>query len=186
MMTPILSLFQKWDALYQEGYDLSKSEKAVERDIVIMRRYERKIMALPTTCAADFAAKVIVFTSYGDFALQEDGTHDLIAEAKSLTSTEVRATISDPLLETINAYLDGLADFNANSPMDDDGANAYAAISYCPPLATLSQWTEPAKTREGALKALQIAIEDSGGVYGNEAADRMVKAAIGYLKGPSV
>lgn len=94
--------------------------------------------------------------------------------------------IKDPLLETINAYLDGLADFNANSPMDDDGANAYAAISYGPPLEKLSQWTEPARTRAGALKALQIAIEDSGGVYGNEAADRMVKAAIGYLKGLSV
>jgi len=91
--------------------------------------------------------------------------------------------IPDPLLDTINAFLAGLADFEANAPLDDDAANAYADISYGPPLAKLNQWTEPAKTRAGALKALEIAVEDSGGVHGCEAAERMIKAAIGYLKG---
>lgn len=87
----------------------------------------------------------------------------------------------DPLLEAIDAYLAGLDDFNKNAPELD--WEAYADRSFEPPLKVLSRWTQPAWTRQGALKALQIAMDDAHGVYGSEAAERMVKAAIGYLAG---
>ncbi len=87
----------------------------------------------------------------------------------------------DPLLEAIDAYLAGLDDFNKNAPELD--WEAYADRSFEPPLKVLSKWTQPAWTRQGALKALQIAMDDAHGVYGSEAAERMVKAAMGYLAG---
>lgn len=87
----------------------------------------------------------------------------------------------DPLLEAIDAYLAGLDDFNKNAPELD--WEAYADRSFEPPLKILSRWTQPAWTRQGALKALQIAMDDAHGVYGSEAAERMVKAAMGYLAG---
>lgn len=89
----------------------------------------------------------------------------------------------DPLLEAIDAYLAGLDDFNKNSPEDHDQAQAYAEVSYGPPLEVLCNWTQPAWTRQGALKALQIAMADSNGVYGSEAAERMIRAAMSYLAG---
>ena len=87
----------------------------------------------------------------------------------------------DPLLEAIDAYLAGLDDFNKNAPELD--WEAYADRSFEPPLKILSRWTQPAWTRQGALKALQIAMDDAHGVYASEAAERMVKAAMGYLAG---
>lgn len=89
----------------------------------------------------------------------------------------------DPLLEAIDAYLAALDDFNKNAPEDHDEAQAYAEVSYGPPLEVLCNWTQPAWTRQGALKALQIAMADSNGVYGSEAAERMIRAAMGYLAG---
>lgn len=89
----------------------------------------------------------------------------------------------DPLLEAIDAYLAGLDDFNENAPEDHNEAQAYSEVSYGPPLNVLCRWSQPAWTRQGALKALQIAMDDERGVYGSDAAERMVKAAIGYLAG---
>ncbi|MDL2401587.1 hypothetical protein [Rhizobium mayense] len=90
--------------------------------------------------------------------------------------------ISDPLLDAINAYWAGIDDFNLNAPEDDDGANAYAGVSYGPPMRVLEEWNEPARTLEGALTALKIALRDSKGVHGSDAAEKMILAAIGYLE----
>lgn len=106
----------------------------------------------------------------------------IIGSALMLPVAALPDEVNDPLLVAINAYLNGLADFKANAPLDDEGADEYADISYGPPLAALNVWDQPAKSREGALKALQIAISDSDGVANIEAADRMVVAAIGFLE----
>jgi hypothetical protein len=87
------------------------------------------------------------------------------------------------LLETIRAYQQGLDDFNKNSPRDQEGSEAYIDVSYGPPLALLDNWDKPAETREEAIEALRISLTDKNGVYGSDAADRMVEAAIGYLEG---
>jgi len=37
--------------------------------------------------------------------------------------------VRDPLVAAIAAFRAGMADYNANAPQDDDGGDAYAAIS---------------------------------------------------------
>jgi len=89
----------------------------------------------------------------------------------------------DPLLETIREYQDGLSDWIRNSPDDNDGAMAFSDVTYGPPLARLQQWNQPATTKEGAIAALKLAIDDDNGVRGMEAEDRLMKAVLGYLEG---
>lgn len=94
------------------------------------------------------------------------------------------SSVYDPLLDIIRAYKSGLADFKANHPRDDDKAiSAYADATYSPHLAALYRWDGPARTRDGAIAALRLSIEDAGGVAGCDGADRMVRAAIGFLEG---
>lgn len=90
--------------------------------------------------------------------------------------------IADPLLDAIMSYQAGLLDFRENSPDDDEDADAYAERSYGPHLNRLNDWDGPAVTRGGAIEALRISLTEVDGVYGSEAADRMVKAALGYLE----
>ncbi len=114
---------------------------------------------------------------FGSIKAQQD-----LISAKAKESILVDEGKSDPLVTAINAYLAGLDDFNANAPLDDNGANAYAGQSYSPRIQVLNEWDQPATSLQGAILALQIANRDSGGVYGCEAAERMVNAAIGYLE----
>lgn len=91
--------------------------------------------------------------------------------------------IVDPLLELIRAYKESFADFTENHPRDDDeGTDAYADATYAPHLANLYQWDGPAMTREGAIEALRLSVDDVGGVAGCDGADRMVRAALCYLE----
>jgi len=106
---------------------------------------------------------------------------ELISE-KAKEATLVDEGKKDPLVAAIKAYLAGLDDFNANAPLDNNGANAYAEKSYLPPMRVLNEWDQPATSLQGSILALQIANRDSGGVYGCEAAERMVNAALGYLQ----
>ncbi|TNM66482.1 hypothetical protein [Aliirhizobium smilacinae] len=105
----------------------------------------------------------------------------LVAAVTSHTTVST-ADIADPLLEMIQNYRRSLKDFNENAPHDDEGADAYGKRSWFPVLVQLNQWSEPAASLQGATEALRIAISDENGVYGSEAADRMVKAALGYLE----
>jgi hypothetical protein len=86
------------------------------------------------------------------------------------------------LLRTISAYQAGLDDFNKTSPEDDHAAAAYAEVSYGPHLDRLNRWDQPAESIAEATEALRISISDNGGVYGCEAADRMVKSALAYIE----
>jgi hypothetical protein len=91
----------------------------------------------------------------------------------------------DPLLQTIRSYQAGLEDFNENAPRNGtgDALNHYAEGSYGPYLKKLTGWDGPATTKEGAIEALRLALTDDGGVYGCEAADKMIQAALGFLEG---
>lgn len=89
----------------------------------------------------------------------------------------------DPLLSKIREYQRGLDEFNRLAgDLDNDECNALADRTYGPHLDHLSEWKEPATTFEGAMEALRISLTDDGGVYGCEAAQRMVEAALGYLE----
>lgn len=91
------------------------------------------------------------------------------------------AVAPDPLLQTIRLYQRGLLDFNALAVGDIDWSKV-ADETYGPHLQTLSEWDKPAATFEGAVEALRISLTEEDGVYGCDAADRMVRAAYAFLK----
>lgn len=95
------------------------------------------------------------------------------------------AIVSDPLLDAVKAYRAGLIQFNQMAASDNDDKlwEKYSSETYGPWQEVLNDWDEPAKTREGAIEALRSAISDEDGVYGTPAAERMIKAALGYLEG---
>lgn len=103
-------------------------------------------------------------------------------EMNEATNTTAAPPAPDPLLETIRAYQRGLADFNVKAVGDAD-YNLIADATYGPHLSTLTEWDHPAASFEGAVEALRISLTEEDGVYGCDAADRMVKAAYDFLKG---
>jgi hypothetical protein len=88
---------------------------------------------------------------------------------------------ADPLIDAIDAYRVGLADYNANAPEDDSGANAYAKTSYAQPLEVLVNWSAPATTRAGLVTALQFALEENG-LGDHLICDAMIRAALAFLE----
>ncbi|MGR9136872.1 hypothetical protein [Rhizobium leguminosarum] len=90
----------------------------------------------------------------------------------------------DPLLAVIRAYQQGYDDFNVNAPKtsDDSAVSAYVDASYGPHLARLNDWEGPAGSMEGAVEALRLALNDTGGVKDTEAGERMVAAALAFLE----
>lgn len=91
------------------------------------------------------------------------------------------ASTPDPLGETIAAYYAGLEDFYASAPEDDEGADAYAAISYAPPMEQIMAWTEPATSRHSAIAALRLVVSSLalGETY---VAAPMALAALGFFE----
>lgn len=87
----------------------------------------------------------------------------------------------DPLLETIRLYQRGLSDFNAQAVGDVDWSKV-ADATYAPYLQALTDWDKPAASLEGAVEVLRISLTEEDGVYGCDAADRMVEAAYAFLK----
>lgn len=98
-----------------------------------------------------------------------------------VTNTTAGPVAPDPLLQTIRLYQRGLSDFNALAVGDVDWSKI-ADETYGPHLQTLSEWDTPAATFEGAVEALRISLTEEDGVYGCDAADRMVRAAYAFLK----
>ena len=89
---------------------------------------------------------------------------------------------ADPLVDAIRAYRQGLIDFCANAPEDNAGCSALADETYVPHLTRLECWNEPAVSRDGAIEALRLALDEDRGVYNSDAADSMVRAALRYLE----
>ncbi|MBB2832301.1 UNVERIFIED_ORG: hypothetical protein GGD51_002430 [Rhizobium esperanzae] len=90
------------------------------------------------------------------------------------------AAAADPLLDAVAAFRSGMADYIANAPQDDAGANAYCLISWMPPHAVLANWTAPATTRAGAMAALRLAVDEDE-VGDSPLVGPMMRAALAYL-----
>jgi len=88
----------------------------------------------------------------------------------------------DPLLDAIRAFREGLADYNANAPQDDAAAEAYAEMSYVPPMAVLEEWEEPATTRRGALEALRLIAEENDDFAASPVVGPLLAAALAYFE----
>ncbi|PWI54797.1 hypothetical protein B5K03_08740 [Rhizobium phaseoli] len=91
------------------------------------------------------------------------------------------AVAADPLLDAVAAFRSGMADYNANAPQDDAGANAYCLISWMPPHAVLANWTAPATTRAGAMAALRLAVDEEE-TGDSPLVGPMMRAALAFLE----
>ena len=83
--SPIIELFQQWDALYVEGYVSPASDDNDEcsRIVLAMKELEHKIAALPALTARDLAAKLIALSTFGEYGLDHYQT-SVFADARAL------------------------------------------------------------------------------------------------------
>jgi len=79
----IQPLFQQWATTRTAASSGTEAEcdAAVDR----LTELEEQICALPSRSAADFAAKIVAWSSWGDFGLPEED-HPIWAEARALLS----------------------------------------------------------------------------------------------------
>lgn len=89
---------------------------------------------------------------------------------------------TDPILTAIDDLRAGMAEYNANAPVDDDeAANAYAEKTYRQPRRYLAAWDGPALTFAGAFAALKMA-KEADDSDDSEIVTVMLSAAIGYFE----
>lgn len=112
------------------------------------------------------------------------------ARARCLTRKAVLLplhSVSDPLLDAIKAFRDGMAAFNATgSDLSDDENNALFDVHVAKVQTALDEWVDPALTQEGAVEALRLAQEE-GALYENSPiVGTMVRAALGFMEANTV
>jgi hypothetical protein len=88
----------------------------------------------------------------------------------------------EPLVEAIDAYWEGFRLFENHGLDDNDEIDAYADVTYAPPLEVLDTWDRPAVTREGAIAALRFVVKEGEDFSPSDGVTAMVKAALGYLE----
>ena len=88
----------------------------------------------------------------------------------------------DPILDAVQAFRDGLADYSANAPVDDHLTGAYAQATYIPPMQTLQAWDQPIKTKQGALAALETAMDEAEQHDNGPVEAAMMRAVREFLK----
>ncbi len=98
------------------------------------------------------------------------------------------AASRDPLIDVIQAYRAGLADYEAfaRTSVTDEERDAYAERSYQPPMAVLDEWESPAASMAGAVQSLRLAVDQyelGGG--GDTITGNMLRAALGYFEQPT-
>ena len=71
------------------------------------------------------------------------------------------ATPVDPLLDLIAEYRRQMVDYDINCPNDSEGMDAYAGVTFLPPMRRIENWSEPARTAQGAREALRLALQES-------------------------
>jgi len=103
------------------------------------------------------------------------------AHSEPVCSLPLSAPVHDPLLHAVRAYQSGLDDFNRATGLSDEERDEFAKVSYAPPMAVLTDWTEPARSMQGAVEALRLAAEENAD-FGDELAGSMISAALAYLE----
>ncbi|MHA6686366.1 hypothetical protein [Mesorhizobium sp. A556] len=89
-LSPIMTLFREFEAKYEQAADLSVEQDVANGLLDECNSLEKRMLAAPSTSARDFAAKVIVFTRYGDFALDCAGDGGVLDEALALLEVSER------------------------------------------------------------------------------------------------
>ena len=91
----------------------------------------------------------------------------------------------DPLYEAIANYRLGDERFNLINENDwgkMGGQDQVIQNTYREPLEVLQNWTKPANSREGAMEALQLAVEEASLYQDSNIAGNMIQAALDFFK----
>lgn len=90
----LMRLFSAWDACDRAAWDVESDEQS---DAICdrMRQLETAMMAIPAATAVEFAAKLIVFTSYGDWM----PSREFIAEAARICGASRADALADATAE---------------------------------------------------------------------------------------
>jgi hypothetical protein len=108
----------------------------------------------------------------------------LAAAEMTVPKVGVSPTV-DPLLDAIRAYHAGMAAYNSISSEDWSlygGEEVVIEKTYGPPLEAIQQWERPATTRDGAIEALRLALEEASLFSAEDTVSRMLQAAITYFE----
>lgn len=92
---------------------------------------------------------------------------------------------ADPVLAAVQAYRDGNKAFEAIPSVDHQkhgGEEAVIAKTYGPPMRVLNDWDTPCRTREGAIAALQHALEEGDAFSCSDSLTSMTRAALSFLE----
>ena len=90
--------------------------------------------------------------------------------------------MTDAIIDAIERFRAGLAMFNViPSAVTEKMEDQIIEATYGPPQEVLVAWREPAKTYEGAVAALRLAVDENAQFSGSVIADNMVRAAFAYF-----
>ena len=92
---------------------------------------------------------------------------------------------TDPVIDAIAAYNDGMRRFNALNEADYEdlgGEDAVIDSTWLPPLEVLENWDSPAASLAGAISALAFALKESEDFCCSSLVSPMLRAALGYLE----
>jgi hypothetical protein len=70
-LSPIMTLFAKWNKLRDHSDERGLDDDEVDRRCDETDKVMDEILALPPTDATDVAAKLMCFTHYGNYSLEE-------------------------------------------------------------------------------------------------------------------
>ncbi|UMA64619.1 hypothetical protein LVO79_16700 [Roseivivax marinus] len=84
--TPIQKMFHEWKAVHTEARTCPDEDSEATTEEMV--RIEDAMLEVPSVTAADFAAKVIAYTSYGDFGFTGDGVDRIMREACELVGDQ--------------------------------------------------------------------------------------------------
>ena len=76
--TPVMAVFREWAALHQRLCAAETTEQEGDGICGLMSEVEGRLKALPSQQPADFVAKIVVMSNYGDFALPDDRENPLL------------------------------------------------------------------------------------------------------------
>ncbi len=90
--TPVMKLFQEWQVAHDaevvafresDTGECAMCDAATDRRVAV----EKRLIAAPCEGLGDWALKVIAWTCFGDFSIEDScGRHDLWAEARALVA----------------------------------------------------------------------------------------------------
>jgi len=90
--------------------------------------------------------------------------------------------LPDPIIAAIQDFHNGCARFNATrDTVTHENEEEIVQATYGPAQDRLTDWNEPAHTREGAIAALEFMKEQN--VFIDDTGEGMRKAVLGYLEG---